>query len=1090
MQLKTASRLILLVLAFLVPGLVNAQFYNGAQQDYGKNRVQYQDFLWQYYRFDRLETYFYKEGRDIAQFVARSAHKHLKELERDLDIAIDERLQFIVYNSLTDFRQSNIGISGAEQYNIGGVTRIVGTKVFVYFEGDHQALDRQVRSGVAQVMLDQMMFGGNWREVLRNSTLLNLPEWFTKGLVAHIEGPMDPEQESLWRDGVLNDRFAKFNRLRDGDAIRFGHAVWSYVADVYGESVIPNILYMTRVSRNVESGFLFVLGVRLKDLGNECLLHYKEKYEADERAGQDMTLNELPVRTKRKRAYQQFRISPNGRFAAYVSNEMGQYKVWVHDIAEQRTRKIIKGEKKLNRIVDRTYPVLAWHPSSQALSFIIERKGELFMKTYTLNDRKITTKPVFMLEKVLSMAYSNDGRNIVFSGVREGRTDLYLYYVLGNRQEQLTFDRFDDLDPRFVDDDQAIIFASDRSDDTLRTEGPNVPADLVNGDRDIFIYDLAGRSSLLRRLTYSPRSDERQPYGLDSASYTFLGGSGLQQRFRVVYDSVVSHIDTTVHYRYFAETERLSRYRRSIIEQDVQPEFGRIGQLVYENGRYRFLVGRVSELSAGMDDGPRSEPGAEGKGDQGFNDLGPIGPVVKIDPRLPEVEDEQRVDIRNYQFLDEVGEPSVADGRKEDKELVATPPVVIGQVGAETVAVGEQEFKFPEQRNYNVNFAIDEVLTQVDNSYNLQFYQPFTGAANLNPGLSGFIQMGVSDLFEDHKIVGGFRLALNLNNNDYMLTYINLKRRMDKKITVMRQSLQGLSQLGVLKVHTHTAAYQFSWPFSELASLRSTLMYRHDRYVLQSTDLFSLRASNFTDQMAGIKLEYVYDSSLPLGLNLYTGWKVKFFGEYYVQPDETSSDMQVFGLDLRHSLRIHRDMVLVNRLAGSTSLGSRRVIYFLGGVDNWLFPRVDNSIPIDFSQNYVYQASATPMRGFFYNARNGNSFGVWNTELRLPLFRYLFDRPIRSDFLQSFQLIAFGDAGVAWTGSDPYAENNSFNTQVVDRNPLTITIKNQREPLLFDYGFGVRTRLLGYYVRADWAWGVDDGVIQDPVFHLSLSLDI
>ena len=45
-------------------------------------------------------------------------------------------------------------------------------------------------------------------------------------------------------------------------------------------------------------------------------------------------------------------------------------------------------------------------------------------------------------------------------------------------------------------------------------------------------------------------------------------------------------------------------------------------------------------------------------------------------------------------------------------------------------------------------------------------------------------------------------------------------------------------------------------------------------------------------------------------------------------------------------------------------------------------------------------------------------------------------------------------------------------------------------PILASYGFGLRTRLLGYFVRADWAWGVDDGVTLPRVFHFSLSLDI
>jgi hypothetical protein len=187
---------------------------------------------------------------------------------------------------------------------------------------------------------------------------------------------------------------------------------------------------------------------------------------------------------------------------------------------------------------------------------------------------------------------------------------------------------------------------------------------------------------------------------------------------------------------------------------------------------------------------------------------------------------------------------------------------------------------------------------------------------------------------------------------------------------------------------------------------------------------------------------------------------------------------------------VHRELIWVTRFAGSSSFGSRKVINFLGGVDNWLWAKVDPSIPIDFNQNYYFQTMAVPMRGFFFNARNGSSFAVFNTELRLPIVRYLVNRPVRSDFFNHLQVCAFGDVGAAWTGSDPYSEDNTFNQVTVVRNPLTITIDSQREPIIASYGFGLRTRLLGYFVRGDWGWGIDDGVIQPSVFHFSLSLDI
>ncbi len=1060
---------------------VMAQFYSGSQQQYGKNRVQYQEFLWSQYRFAEMEVFFYKEGRDLARYTAQSATRQLKELEREFDFALDERLQFIVYNSLTDFRQSNIGLAGIEgDNNIGGMTRIVGTKIFVYFEGDHTLLDRQIRSGIAHVIIDQMMFGGNWREMLRNATFMSLPAWYTEGIISFHSRPWDAELNNHIRDGMLSGRYDKINRLEGQDAHFMGHALWKYVADVYGPGVIPNILYMTRVSRNAESGFLFVLGVSLKTLTEECLTYYKGRFSEEDRMREEIAGDPLPIRTKKRRTYSEFKQSPDGRYQAWVSNELGQYKLWLYDAEKDKLRRIAKGEKKLDRIVDRSFPVLAWHPTSMALSYALERKGQLYMRTYTLDDRKTNEKPVLMLKKILSMDYSPDGRNMVFSAVREGRTDLYYYHVIGNRQEQLTNDQYDDLHPRFVDGGSRIIFSSDRTDDTLRT---NADVALVNGYKDIFLFDLISRSPILTRLTDTPDANESLPAQYEDRKYVFLSDrDGLLNRFMVHYDSTVSHIDTTVHYRYFTVEERLTDLRRSILEHDVNAERGRYTQLVYQDGKYRFFSGRTSDDRVGG--GGPALPDLETSPTNDINGPGEeLRAVVKVPPQVPRPTGNDAVDTRNYVFSDEsAGAPQA--GRPVPpavrQRLPDTPP--------DTVAA--QPFVYPEQRNYNVNFTIDQVVTQVDNSFSNHFYQPFTGPNALNPGLSALTRMGASDLFEDHRVVGGFRLALDLNNNDYLLSYENVKRRLDKRFIFQRQAYQGLTQTSVLKVHTHNFRYQVSWPFSELASLRASVMYRNDRFVLQAIDPLSLRAANFNDNMVGGKLEYVYDSSLPRGLNLWTGWRLKWFAEYYVQPDDRQSDMQVLGMDLRHSLKVHRELIWVNRLAGATSVGNRRIIHFLGGVDNWLFARVDNTIPIDPTQNYFFQTMGVPMRGFLYNVRNGNSFGVFNSELRVPIIRYLVNRPIRSDLFNHLQIAAFADVGTAWTGPDPYSESNSFNQVTIVRNPLTITLDNQREPIVAGYGFGLRTRLLGYFVRADWAWGIDDGVVQPRVFYFSLSLDI
>ena len=161
----------------------------------------------------------------------------------------------------------------------------------------------------------------------------------------------------------------------------------------------------------------------------------------------------------------------------------------------------------------------------------------------------------------------------------------------------------------------------------------------------------------------------------------------------------------------------------------------------------------------------------------------------------------------------------------------------------------------------------------------------------------------------------------------------------------------------------------------------------------------------------------------------------------------------------------------------------------MGGVDNWLFPKFNNNINVANDQNYAYQTLATNLRGFTQNIRNGNSFMLFNSELRLPVLRYFINRPLKSEFFNNFQVVAFGDIGTAWTGSNPYSDKNSLYTKVYQQGPITVTIKTQNEPIVGGYGFGLRTKLLGYFIRADWAWGVEDAIVLPKVFYLSLGLD-
>ena len=111
--------------------------------------------------------------------------------------------------------------------------------------------------------------------------------------------------------------------------------------------------------------------------------------------------------------------------------------------------------------------------------------------------------------------------------------------------------------------------------------------------------------------------------------------------------------------------------------------------------------------------------------------------------------------------------------------------------------------------------------------------------------------------------------------------------------------------------------------------------------------------------------------------------------------------------------------------------------------------------------------------------------------MRIPLFQLLVKHTVKNEPLRSFQLIPFFDLGCAWTGPNPLSEENHFNKLSVSNKPITTILVNSREPIVAGTGFGLRSKIFGYFVRVDFGWGIEDFRISNlPKLYLSLAYDL
>lgn len=1041
---------------------------------FGKNRVQYKTFYWQYYRLNKYDTYFYEEGKELALNVAEIADSKITEIENFFQYSLHKRIIFIIYNTHSDFKQSNIGlVTNDDDYNIGGITQIIGNKVFIYNEGDLQKLEKQIGSAIAEVLLNELMYGTSFKDKITSAALISFPEWFSKGLISYVSSNWNLEIEDHVKDAIANDKYKKFNHLSGKDAVYAGHSLWYFIEAKYGKSVIPNILYLSKISKNIESGFAYVLGTPLKMLTYEWLDYYKTNYSTNKGKQDSPSEENLVRKPKRDRVYQQLKIHPGDSILAYTTNILGKYKVWTYNTNSDEHKCILKRGHKLDQITDYSYPLLAWHPSGELLSIIIEEEGLTNLYYYIIKEEQLETRPLFGYDKILDFSYSDDGKSLLFSAIRDGKTDIYVYTLSGNSTKRITRDKADDLHPRFINGSKQILFSSNRVSNNLED------IDEYAKNHDIFIYDYSSESNILTRLTNTPNIDERSPINISKHKHCFLSDdNGIINRHIADYDSIISFIDTTTHYRYFTTSHPISNYSKNILEHDYNPTTGKFSEIIYGNGKHNMYINKINTKQNSYSSEFLNTNFRKYLNKQFTEDsLEQIRDNI-IAPQLPDsiielLIKDTLINITNYTFETEKKYAQYLDDTLIDKK-----------------------FNVGKQHVYFTAFYPNYVVNQIDFGFLSSSYQAFTGGAvYYNPGVNLFFKIGAYDLFENYKVTGGVRFAGNFDSNEYLLSVENLKKRTDKQIIFHRQAFtHNVLPYALIKVHTHELMYILKYPFSQVAAIKGTFSTRYDRNTFLAIDYTNLNRDNFYKAWAGFKLEYIFDNTRFRSLNLYRGTRFKIFAESFKQLNEGKTDLFVVGADFRHYINIHRDLIWANRFAASTSFGQSKLIYYLGGVDNWinLSSKVETfnyDIPIDYTKNYAYQALATNMRGFTQNIRNGNSFAVINSEIRWPIIKYFANRPIKSGMLANLQIIGFTDIGSAWTGKSPEDKGNKYNTEIIQNGPVTVVLDKQRSPIVYGYGFGVRTKLLGYFVRADWAWGVENNIVLPRIFYLSLNLD-
>ena len=228
---RSVSWLIALALV-AVPAAARGQSY------FGQNKVQYRSFDWQIIRTEHFDVYYYGDMRPAALDAARMAERGYARLSRILQHEFIERKPIILYASQSDFVQTNTTPEDIGE-GTGGFTDFYRHRMVLPMTGASADFEHVLQHEMVHAFQFDIFARGRAGAGFQTISQVNPPLWFMEGMAEYLSlGPVDPQTAMWMRDAALHGDMPTIEQLTYDQRFfpyRFGHALWAYVGQKWGE---------------------------------------------------------------------------------------------------------------------------------------------------------------------------------------------------------------------------------------------------------------------------------------------------------------------------------------------------------------------------------------------------------------------------------------------------------------------------------------------------------------------------------------------------------------------------------------------------------------------------------------------------------------------------------------------------------------------------------------------------------------------------------------------------------------------------------------------------------------------------------------